>query len=792
MRRFLAILFCVPLFAATVPNRYIVELSREPVGVHFGKGRPLLRGAEVEQYREQIRTEQAAAQSAIEHAGGRILGALQNVRNALLVEMPDAQAAQLAGMPEVLRIHPVRLFHLTLDHALPLHHVPDAWAQVGYGNAGAGLQIALIDTGIELTHPGFADAAFTAPPGFPIADTPSDLAFTNNKVIVARSYASLFLATDPDPSARDHVGHGTATAMAAAGVTNTAPLATITGVAPQAYIGVYKVFGTPGVNDSAPEDAILSAIEDAVNDGMNVINLSLGEAVAGDLSSDPLVQAVETASALGILVVASAGNIGPNPGTVETPASAPHAIAAAASNNDRMFAGSVQTPGTAIAALSGDGINSFLPIGGSLIDVSTLDGSGLACGVLPSNSLSQSIALIFRGTCTFETKLDNALAAGAGAAVVYDNIANESLVLMAEGDAALPAVMVANQDGLNLKQQTVAGLTVTVQFYAPIYVNPQSLAAFSSAGPNLDYSIKPDLVAVGENFYTAAETFDAAGELYNPSGYVITQGTSFSAPLISGAAAVLMAARPGLTTDEYRSLLVDSADTAYATPGNVAWVQQSGGGFLNLLSALNATAAASPVSISFGVAGGIANLQQILTLTNTGAVTDTFQVSASASNSGAPVPQFLTTSVQLDPGASAALPVAFGADGLFPGQYEGLITIQGANATVATNVPYWFGVPSAQAVYITVLEQTSEAAAGSSLGEAVVFRVTDAVGLPVTSIAPTISAIAGGGAALGVGSLGSAYPNDYFANVRLGKQAGANQFRIQAGGTSLTVTITGQ
>ena len=85
------------------------------------------------------------------------------------------------------------------------------------------------------------------PAGFPLADTQADLAYTNNKVIVARSYANLFGTPDPDLSAADHLGHGTATAMVAAGVSNAGPLATISGVAPQAWLGSYKVFGTPGL-----------------------------------------------------------------------------------------------------------------------------------------------------------------------------------------------------------------------------------------------------------------------------------------------------------------------------------------------------------------------------------------------------------------------------------------------------------------------------------------------------------------------------------------------------------------
>jgi hypothetical protein len=306
----------------------------------------------------------------------------------------------------------------------------------------------------------------------------------------------------------------------------------------------------------------------------------------------------------------------------------------------------------------------------------------------------------------------------------------------------------------------------------------------------VDYSIKPDLTAVGENFYTAAETVDSAGDLYNPSGYIITQGTSFAAPLIAGAAALLKAARPGLTADQYRSLLIDTADAAYAMPGTAARVQQSGGGFMNVLSALNATAAASPVSFSFGV-GGQTNSSQTLTISNVGAVADSFQVSATPRDPGAPVPQFSTTVAQLNPGASASIPLVFATDGLAPGQYEGLIQIQGASASVPTRVPYWFGVPSGTPAFITVLTSTASGSAGSSLSQAVIFRVTDSSGLPVSTV-PQVTALSGGGRVTAISGLGSYYPNDYALSVRLGTQPGSNVFRIQAGSLVSTVTITGQ
>jgi hypothetical protein len=101
-------------------------------------------------------------------------------------------------------------------------------------------------------------------------------------VIVARSYVPILNSGDPatstpdDYSPRDRIGHGTATAMAAGGEANTGPSDTITGVAPKAFLGSYKVFGSPGVNDFTSGDAVIEAIEDAFKDGMDIVSLSLG------------------------------------------------------------------------------------------------------------------------------------------------------------------------------------------------------------------------------------------------------------------------------------------------------------------------------------------------------------------------------------------------------------------------------------------------------------------------------------------------------------------------------------
>ena len=239
------------------------------------------------------------------------------------VRVPSSRAAELKSLPGVANVIYLPPLHRHLDRATGLTQVPTAWSAVGgVDNAGAGVKIAVIDSGIDQSHAAFQDTAFSVPAGFPRGDA----SFTNHKVIVARSYVSQ-LGTADDNSPRDRVGHGTAIAMIAAGERNTGPLATITGVAPKAWLGNYKIYGSPGVNDQTSGGAMIQALEDALSDGMDVAALATGDpALSGPLdrasgcASNPPVsirpyipsdacdiraQAVENAVKLGLTVVVS-------------------------------------------------------------------------------------------------------------------------------------------------------------------------------------------------------------------------------------------------------------------------------------------------------------------------------------------------------------------------------------------------------------------------------------------------------------------------------------------------------
>ena len=206
------------------------------------------------------------------------------------------------------------------------------------GNAGRNIRIGIIDSGINPAHPMFDDSGLSAPICFDCGD----LAFTNNKVIVARNYVLPIYGLNPEPDTpEDKLGHGSQVAAIAAGRRVSAPLAQIQGIAPLAFLGNYRVFGTRGINSTTTSAAVIAAVNDAVADGMNVLNLSLG-GDAMDPATDPEQITIANATAMGVVVVIAGGNSGPGLGTITSPGTSPAAITVGASSNERIFAGALE------------------------------------------------------------------------------------------------------------------------------------------------------------------------------------------------------------------------------------------------------------------------------------------------------------------------------------------------------------------------------------------------------------------------------------------------------------------
>jgi minor extracellular serine protease Vpr len=551
--------FAAPSFAQFARNRYALFLEDPPVSARF-KSREEMRTSAAVAYRRQIEAGQQKVLSELASRKITVAGSVSTLLNAVFVIAPPSRLAELRSIPGVIGVRRMRRGKKALNRAVELVNAPTAWNAVGGDlHAGSGMKIAILDTGIDQTHPAFQDSSLAMPAGFPICTTghPEDCAYTNNKVIVARSYVRMIAAgTDPsnpaadsmpdDYSPRDRDGHGSAVASAAAANTNTGTV-TFMGVAPKAYLGNYKIYGTDGVNDYPSDDVWITAIEDVLNDGMDVANLSSGApALSGPLDTgsacgepagtpcDPLAAAFEAAVQAGLVIAVSAGNEGqdgyvvyPTFNSVASPADAPSVIAAGATTNSHVFQPSVSVTGTGVPTnLVGIGAqisdSFFTPseVGGNeapLIDVVELGNDGYACTSLPANSLAGAYALIERGpasdACTFSVKGTNAQAAGAIGIVFY--MYDSSATITPEGldEFVGPAVMISNSAGLSLKsyidahpKQVVlidsAGVEQNLSVYSsnngfdPALTQNQS-ASYSSFGPALNGAVKPDLVATG-------------------------------------------------------------------------------------------------------------------------------------------------------------------------------------------------------------------------------------------------------------------------------------------------------
>jgi hypothetical protein len=400
------------------------------------------------------------------------------------------------------------------------------------------------------------------------------------------------------------------------------------------------------------------------------------------------------------------------------------------------------------------------------------------CAALPANSLTDKLALIQRGSCTFETKVLFAAAAGAKAALIYSGPSQpDDFFTMETGTANLPAAMMRFADGQALLERLSGGeIAVTLNLSAQAFeVEPGRVPNFSSQGPLPGVGLKPDFLAVGTNVFTAAQSNTPAGDIYSTSRYAVVGGTSFSAPIAAGALAALKAARPGLSGAQYRALLIQSAraldEQALATQG---------AGLVQMAPALDATVLMNPPSVTF-----TENTRK-LTLQNLRGEPQAYLLNVETRKGTAP--QLSASTVEVGAGGEAALEISLDLAGVPAGTHEGYVTIANANGLVQ-RVPYWYGKPLAEAARIQVLHRSTTAPSGVGLPNTLLFRVLDTNGLSLEQ-RPKITVVSGAAEVLEIEDRGTAAAGALGMRVILGR--GANVFEIDAGNdVKARVTING-
>jgi len=272
--------------------------------------------------------------------GAQVRWRYRLVANGFAVVVPSSAVERLARVPGVAEVWPNIRYHAARVTAGPEQIGADRLWGPDFSTAGNGMKIAVIDDGVDAGNPYFNPSGFQYPPGFPKGQTQA----ATPKVIVQRTFAPKtsyrFANTPFDPTSSFHATH---VAGIAAGDHGTrAGAGQISGVAPNAWIGNYKALTipTPGFGLDGNSAELAAAVEAAVADGMNVINMSLGEPEV-EPKRDLLVTAIEGAAAAGVIPVVAAGNDFADfgAGSVSSPGSAPSAITVAAADSHNSIAG---------------------------------------------------------------------------------------------------------------------------------------------------------------------------------------------------------------------------------------------------------------------------------------------------------------------------------------------------------------------------------------------------------------------------------------------------------------------
>jgi subtilisin family serine protease len=715
--------------------RVIVELAGAPLATRGGRGLLTAHArrkldVHTQSARDYVRMlqrrqERAAVQIRAAIPAARIGRRFTIVLNALTVSLPASDLPALLADPLATKVYPSVAYTLALDHSPSVIGADVLHAATGAD--GSGVKIGVVDDGIDQTNRFFDPSGLSYPAGFPLGDT----AATTPKVIVARVFpgpnagAPGRLVVDPNSSF-----HGTHVAGIAAGdAGTTAPagadhptVTDLSGVAPRAWLGNYRVFTVPTpIGHVANTPEIVAAFEQTVKDGMDVVNFS-GGGPQIDPASDALVEAVHALAAAGVVPVISAGNDRDDFGTgsAGSPGTAPDAISVAAVSDTHVFAASldVTAPG-APAVLRGipfQGANnvrapaSWAGTDQSLVDVGAIVGTDgkpvdrrlcgppgqldRPVGTLPPGSLNGSIALVDRGICPLQEKAEQARAAGATGIVYADNRQGEANVLPLS--PAIPGGSIANLDAANLRAYMAAHAG-----RAPIRVGRVSLeletgrsgvvTSFSSAGPTaFGHDLRPDVAAPGGQILSSTlPRIDA-------SRFAVFDGTSMAAPHVSGAAALLLQLHPSWTVSQVRSALVSTAGPAFADTARTqeAPVTLEGGGLVALQRATDPQLFTSPSSLSFeDLSARASSVERQLLVrvadAGDGDGTWTVRLAAQAATPGTSVdlPGVLT----VPPGGEAVLSVTVHvALGAAAGEDYGFVVLQRGATT--RRVPYLFVV----------------------------------------------------------------------------------------------------
>jgi minor extracellular serine protease Vpr len=466
------------------------------------------------------------------------------------VQGSSESIAALAHRNQISLVSPVTQYQVQTEESVKLiggDAVRSFFDEKNKRLTGKGVTVGVIDTGVDYTHP---DLRKNYAGGHDLVDN------------------------DQDPMETRALGKATIHGTHVAGII--AANGKIKGVAPEAKIIAYRALGPGG--DGTTEQ-VLAAIDQAILDKVDIVNLSLGNDINGpDL---PISLALNRAVDKGIVAVAASGNSGPNVWTVGSPGTASKAISVGAS-----------TPTMEIPYILIEGSRDKIriePMEGSTkwaLDRSLLIVDGGSGRKQELKNVRGKIVLIKRGILTFSEKAENAQAAGAAAVLIYNNISGH-LIGNLENTMHIPVGALTRDDGaFFIKKLTKSSLSARVS----VLKEKDRLADFSSRGPVTEtWEIKPDIVAPGVAINSTI-----------PGGYLSLQGTSMAAPHVAGACALIKQAHPDWTPAQIKASVMNTAKPLSKNHSGYYRTYEQGAGRIQVDAAIQSSSLVTPSSIMFG------------------------------------------------------------------------------------------------------------------------------------------------------------------------------------------------
>lgn len=567
--------------------------------------------------------------------------------NGISVSVAPSQVAALEAVPGVKAIYPVHTVSLPdwssenggadidLKNAVGLTGADQAQSELGLD--GSGVTIAIMDSGLDYTLPEFGGCfgpSCKVRGGFDLVGDSYNATTTSPAFQPVPHPDDDPLSCNPDDADRAEVlgagtsdaAHGTHVAGIAAADGRGHP-GQVVGVAPGARLLAYRVFGCNGSTDT---DVMIHAMEMALADHADVLNMSIGSAFSNWPQSPEAVSADNLVDA-GVVVVASIGNSGVNGGqlwSAGSPGVGRKVIGVASFDNTKATLPAFQVGGKNYTYNRASGSLVTVPQsgGGELVATGTPTTTNDGC-TIPAGSLTGKIALIRRGACGFYNKAINAQNAGAIGVVLYNNVSGALNPTVAPNPPGLPPVnipvaAITAADGADIFNHLATAHTLTwtdLVLESPL-ATAGLISDFSSFGTDAELTLKPDIGGPGGQIYSTwpHQQF---------GGHNTISGTSMASPHVAGLAALLLESKKDIAPGMVRTLLMNTAlpkgvNIAPAAGLEPTWRQ--GAGLAQIVGAVLTPAWVTPSKISLGEGnGGSAQL----TVSNGGSTPVTYDLS---------------------------------------------------------------------------------------------------------------------------------------------------------------------